>query len=138
MPTGEARMKARVHSSIPWIASTLLVAACAGGVRQSRPDRNVISEQELQAAGSTDAYNVVQALRPLWLQKRGPSTITLQESVKVYLDGALLGGPEYLRQIDVLSVSTIRYMDALEATQRWGLDHGQGAIVVVSRRGSRR
>jgi hypothetical protein len=127
-----------MHSSISWIASALLMGACAGSLSQGRSDRNVISEQELQAAAATDAYNVVQALRPLWLQKRGPSTITLQESVKVYLDGSLLGGPEYLRQIDVLTVSAIRYMDALEATQRWGLDHGQGAIVVVSRRGSRR
>lgn len=94
----------------------------------------MISEADIRAAGSSDAFYVVQSLRPRWLQLRGPATISLRESVKVYLDGSLLGGPEYLRQINVQTISTIRYLDALEATQRWGLDHGHGAILVITRR----
>jgi len=57
----------------------------------------------------------------------------LQESIKVYLDGSLMGGPEQLRQIQVRSISSIRFLDGLEATNRWGLDHGLGAIVVSTR-----
>lgn len=118
------------------VALVVLGSSCASrsGAPAPRIDRNTISEAEILAAGSSDAYAIVQSLRPQWLQIRGPSTITLTESVKVYLDGSLLGGPDYLRQINALTISSIRYLDALEATQRWGLDHGHGAIVVISRR----
>jgi hypothetical protein len=44
-----------------------------------------------------------------------------------------MGGTDQLRQILVRSITTIRYMDALEATNRWGLDHGLGAILVSTR-----
>ena len=113
----------------------LFAMACAGAGQTGRVDRNVIAATEIQEAGFGNAYLIVEALRPLWLQKRGPSSIHLEESVKVYLDGTLLGGPDYLRQISVQTVEVIQYMDAIEATQRWGMDHGHGAIVVVSRRG---
>jgi hypothetical protein len=54
--------------------------------------------------------------------------------VKVYLDGSLLGGTESLRQITTRSISTIRYLNGLEASERWGLDHDLGAIVVTTRK----
>jgi hypothetical protein len=54
--------------------------------------------------------------------------------IKVYLDGTLLGGPDQLRQIMIRSITTIRWMDGLAASERWGLDHGAGAIVVSTRR----
>jgi hypothetical protein len=76
----------------------------------------------------------VQSLRPRWLRISSPTTLTGRETIKVYLDGSLLGGPEQLQQITTSSISSIRFLDANEATQRWGLDHGQGAIVVSTRR----
>lgn len=129
-----------VPSRVAYISLLLMVAACAGRSAGSgtRVDRALISEEELRAAGYHDAYSTVQLLRPQWLNRRGPSTITLRESVKVYLDGSLLGGPEYLQQITVSSISSMRYLDGIEATQRWGLDHGLGAILVISRRGEGR
>lgn len=123
-------------SRVSWIALLLIVAAC--GARSvapgTRPDRNLISEEEMKAAGYHDALSTIQLLRPQWLNRRGPSTINLKESVKVYLDGSLLGGPEHLQRITVSSISTMRYLDAIEATQRWGLDHGLGAILVITRK----
>ena len=91
----------------------------------------------MQAAGYTDALTTVQSLRPQWLHHRGATSINLPETVKVYLDDSLLGGPEQLRQITIRSISSMRYFDGLQASQRWGLDHGMGAIVVSTRRESR-
>jgi hypothetical protein len=96
----------------------------------------MITLDEMRTAGYQDVLTTVQSLRPNWLNSRGESSITQQESIKVYLDGSLLGGPEYLSQITTRSISTIRFLDGLEATQRWGLDHGLGAIVVSPRRDS--
>jgi len=86
----------------------------------------------LRGARFQDAFTAVQSLRPQWLRLRG-STSLRRETIKVYLDDALMGGPEQLRYITTSSISSIRFLDANEATQRWGLDHGQGAIVVSTR-----
>lgn len=96
-------------------------------------ERNLLSAVEMQKAGYQDAFTTVQSLRPQWLQRRGASSFGRGESIKVYLDGSLLGGPETLRQITTRSISTIRYMDGIQASERWGLDHGLGAIVVSTR-----
>jgi hypothetical protein len=117
-------------------ALVLLLGACATTATERRggaADPNLITTAELQAAGHVDAWGVVQALRPHWLRHRGPTTITGRETIKVYLDGLLLGGPDQLQQITTSSIASLRFLDAHEATQRWGLDHGQGAIVVSTR-----
>jgi hypothetical protein len=111
--------------------------ACSSSSKSSTPsprsDRNVLTLEEISRAGSQDAYSAVQALRPHWLSVRGPSSFRQQATVKVYLDGNLMGGPDNLRQISIHSISSMRHMDGLEATQRYGLDHGQGAILVFTR-----
>lgn len=85
-------------------------------------------------AGYPDAFTTVQSLRPQWLQRRGSTSLRGGEvQIKVYLDGTLLGGPENLRQITTRSISSIRYLDGLQASERFGFDHGQGAIVVSTR-----
>jgi hypothetical protein len=114
----------------------LLLASCSAraGTRVNRDQRTALLAEEMQAAGYSDALTTVQSLRPNWLRKRGASSITTVETIKVYLDDSLLGGPETLQQITIRSIASIRYFDGLEATQRWGLDHGQGAIVVSTRR----
>jgi hypothetical protein len=114
----------------------VLVAGCSArsgnGGTERRP-ANVITTAELDASGHGDAFSLVQSLRPQWLRVRGPSSLNLREIVRVYLDGSMLGGPDHLRQISTHSIATLRYLDGLEATQRWGLDHGAGAIVVSTR-----
>jgi hypothetical protein len=118
------------------LVALLAIPACSTKAARSsaRVDSRMITLEEMRSAGYQDALTTVQSLRPNWLNSRGASSITQQETIKVYLDGSLLGGPEYLSQITMRSISTIRFLDGLEATQRWGLDHGLGAIVVSTRR----
>jgi hypothetical protein len=117
----------------------LVLAACAAVPSQrgtSAADRNVITAEEMRAVGLPDAFRVVQSLRPQWLRPRGSTSLGRETTIKVYLDGSLLGGPDQLQQIAASSISSIRFLDGNEATQRWGLDHGQGAIVVSTRVGA--
>ena len=85
--------------------------------------------------GARDVLTAVQQLRPHWLSVRGASSINNVETVKVYLDGSLLGGPQQLRQLSTQSVSSVRHLSGIDASQRYGLDHGQGAILVFTRPG---
>lgn len=122
--------------------TVLLVLLCAGlaacGARSSegnpRANRNIITEVEIASSSHTDAYALLQSMRPQWLRARGTSSLNAPASIRVYLDGSMLGGVEHLRQITTRSLGEIRFLDGLEATQRWGLDHGAGAIMLTTRR----
>ena len=118
------------------IAVVSMACSSAGTSNSSTPraDRSQLTIEEITRTGSQDAYSAVQMLRPQWLTKRGTSSVNLTETIKVYLDGNLMGGPEFLRQIPTNSINNIRHLDGLEATQRYGLDHGVGAILVFTRR----
>jgi hypothetical protein len=112
-----------------------LVAACAtsSGGAGSRSNTSVLTAEEIQAAGFNDAFSAVQSMRPQWLRVRGSGSMSSREQVQVYLDGSRLGGTDQLRSIATSSINRIQYYDGLEASQRYGLGHGAGAIVVTTR-----
>jgi hypothetical protein len=116
----------------------LTIGACASQTARSEAPastRNTLTADEMLKAGYPDAFMTVQSLRPNWLRTHGTTSFSRSaNSIKVYLDDALLGGPESLRSITMRSISMIRYLDGLQASERWGLDHSNGAIVVVTRR----
>ena len=122
-----------------WLGVFLVLAvACSSATGQRRATRQqgIITTQEIDAARYRSAFVVVEALRPLWVRPRGRTSFRARESVKVYLDDSLLGEPDQLKQITTNSIASIRFVDSNEATMRWGLDHGHGAIVVSTRRES--
>ena len=49
-----------------------------------------------------------------------------------YLDGNLLGPAAELRRVPTAIVSQLRFMDGREATTRYGSNHGNGAIMVIT------
>ena len=116
-------------------ALLILVAACSASRQGTTAGsaRNQLSFEEMQQSGYPDAFTTVQTLRPQWLVKRG-ATSSRSQTIKVYLDGSLLGGPDNLRQITTRSISYIQYLPGLQASERYGLDHDMGAIIVTTRR----
>lgn len=90
----------------------------------------------MRAAVAADAFELVQSLRPLWLNKRGPQTdvrlpaAPKEGDVVVYLDRARLGGRDALREIAAASLVSIEFLDAAKASYRFGRGHPYGAIVL--------
>ena len=118
------------------LSALVLAAGCASaGNRdtQTSSDRNVLTAEDLQNSGLQSAYTAVQTLRPHWLRQRGPSSINVPVELRVYLDSNLMGGPEFLRNINIQSITSMKFLSGMEATQRYGLDHGMGAIIVLTR-----
>ena len=111
----------------------LLSGACASGqgATGQRVDRNVITREQVQQNSYRNAYEAVESLRPTWLVKR-PDGLTVQREVLVYLDNARLGGVEALRQIAAAQILRITWIDAGTAVNRWGVDHSQGVIMVIT------
>jgi hypothetical protein len=112
----------------------LLTGACASGQRATgqRADRNLITREQIQQNGYRTAYDAVEALRPTWLISR-PDGLTVQREVLAYLDNSRLGGIETLRQVSAAQILRITWIDGATAVNRWGVDHSQGVIMVITR-----
>ncbi len=99
-----------------------------------KQDPNLISAEEIRETNAADAYDAVARLRANRLRKRGVSSINCEGTILVYQDGMRFGGPGSLRQISAGMIESISYLDGMQATQRFGVDHGNGAILAATRR----
>jgi hypothetical protein len=92
----------------------------------------VISEQEIGSSRGTNAYEVVERIRPLYLT----SQLDLMPDAErqVYLNGVRLGGLNELRMIPAREVKEIRFVRAIDGGV-YGVGRSGGAIYVTSRPG---
>lgn len=117
------------------LLAALTLTACGTGQPGSpRPNSDQITRVEIDEAGPSDLYTLVQNLRPLWLRERGAVSFTDETDVVVYLDGTRMGGRESLRGIHSSNVETLQFYNAQRATARFGVGHVNGAILVTTRR----
>lgn len=94
---------------------------------------DLITREEIQAfaPNAQTAYDVVKQLRSLWLQQRGVSSMTqTAHEVQIYVNGILRGGPSTLAEIRGSEVLELQRLRPIDATQRYGVDHENGAILV--------
>ncbi len=110
----------------------LTMAACAspGTPRASRPNPDLITRAEIEEAGPSSAYDLIQKLRPTWLRKRGNTSFTQDTDLVVYLDGTRMGNRDALRNVSTNYIQSIEYLDSRRATNRFGTGHVAGAILI--------
>ena len=99
-----------------------------------RGSRDRITSDELATVDAQNALQAIQRLRPSFLQTRGGGSSSLTQGaqdVVVYVDQTRMGGPSTLAQIQITDVKEIQYLNASDATQRYGTGHSAGAIVVI-------
>ena len=114
--------------------AVITVFACGTGQPGTpRPNADLISRIEIDEAGPSDLFTLVQNLRPIWLRERGATSFTDETDVVVYLDGTRMGGRESLRGIHSSNVETLQFLNAQRATARFGIGHVNGAIAVTTR-----
>ena len=121
--------------AVTWV---FILVACASGVGETGTgrDRNLITLDEIDATRATNALDLVQQLRPNWLRGRGPVSIgrNTPDLPVIYVDGIRSGDPNALERVAAQIVFEIRYLAGPDASQRFGLDHAGGAILVNTRR----
>ncbi|MFL5581083.1 MAG: hypothetical protein ACJ8AO_11975 [Gemmatimonadaceae bacterium] len=102
--------------------------------RATRRNFDVITREEIEQRAWSSVFDLVSTLRPQWIRQRGPDSFTGQATpVQAYLDNTRLAGIAALASISTAGLHSVEYLDGVEATARWGLDHGQGAIVLRTR-----
>lgn len=103
-------------------------------VPRARRTLNSITYEEVRTSQVSDAYQLIQNLRPSWLRTpRGPTSINNHIDVAVFKDGVRLGSREALSSIPVIAIRTLRFYTAVEARQKFGGQTGTGAIEIYTR-----
>jgi hypothetical protein len=116
------------------LVGLLAVAACAstaGTGPQIRQD--VITGEEIERSRVSNLYQLVERLRPRWLELRSPQSFTSTTQVVVYQGQSYLGGVEILRQFGKDTAHRLIYLDGSTASATLpGLVTRQveGAIVI--------
>jgi hypothetical protein len=120
----------------------LVMIACGGGGGASQPSTtarpirgpaDLISEGEINAGVYQNALEIVQSLRPAMLRPRGTSSGG--GPVVLYVDNVKMtdvsGG---LATVPSSRVREIRFINANDATTRWGTGHASGVILLTTKR----
>jgi len=121
----------------------LMLAACGSVRAGSSPTgfagdkRNYISYEEIKATrspGST-AWDLISQIRPNFLRTRGASSLRdlTPTGAVIYLDGVLYGKLESLKSLNIDDIREIEFINASDATTRFGTDHLGGAILIRTR-----
>jgi len=115
--------------------ATAASPASPAAARRARIQRDLITQEEIDAAQVATAYDVVQRLRPQWLRNRGGPVPDPDGSVevRVYYNSQPMGGVEALRDYTAGQVATLRYFDPINARTMYGPGNGRGVIVVTGR-----
>ena len=127
----------------PWMAGALALSivlpACAssgGSSGSAGSDSDVITQEELQADPAADLLTLIQGLRPRWMRGRGTTGFGGPTPPAVIVDGIEQPGRvDALRAIRATDVEEVRYMNARDATTRYGPGMDSGAILITRRRG---
>lgn len=116
----------------------LVLIGCGGRAARSVAPAtgNMLGPDEFGNSQMSSAYDVINSLRPHWLQSRGPQSLTNQSAgaLMVYVDNTRMGSVEVLRQLRPGVVESAQYLGASEATMRFGSNHAGGAILINTRR----
>ena len=136
-------MRTTLSKTVPVTTAALLlllaVTACGSGgagTRAPRGSMDRMTAEELEADAAQDLFSVLQRRRPRWLQNRAPATAQGRQQIAVILDGVRQqGSVEVLRNIKTSDVQEVWFVNARDATTRYGTDMTAGAIEIVTKRG---
>lgn len=123
-------------------------AAAASGTAAParRGNANLIVESEFTKVEAANLFEAIQRLRPAMLRGRGTTTLGTSNSdpgigrpnlgtPEVFLDESHYGDVSALTNISVVSVKEVRFLNASEATTKWGTGYTSGVIQVITKTG---
>jgi outer membrane cobalamin receptor len=101
----------------------------------------LITQEEIDKSTAADAYDLIQKLRPAWFTRRGVGSGQattdavggMDDGVRVvaYVDGIRWAD---LSTLTVERIKEVRYLNASDATTKYGTGHTAGAIEVTTKR----
>lgn len=109
----------------------------AANAAPKRGNATLITQSEIEATHLETVYDVVERLRPNWFRTRGGrsevSAGAASSMLKAYLNSSPLGDVNTLRSVQAASVKEVQFLNAADATTRFGTGHDSGVILVTSK-----
>jgi hypothetical protein len=124
----------RTGTAVVTFAVALAASGCASGGAagtgaSARGTSTRIVQEELTNLNQLSALAAIQRLRPNWLRTRTGTP------PRVHVDGNFqMGGIETLRTIPIAEIQEMEYLNAADATTRFGTNYVSGAILVRTKR----
>lgn len=119
------------------LAVGLVFSACASAPSSGTSRRaNLITAEEIESVNASNLYEVVERLRPRWLDIRARRSFNSVTQLVVFQGQTYLGGPDMLRQFGKDAAQSIRYLDGATASATlpgMGTRQLEGAIVIEAR-----
>src|SRR5438105_11488913 len=123
-----------VYARVAVLFALVSSIACTTGrsATVGRVDRELITREQMEKNHFTTAYDAVESLHSNWLRAKGTDSFATPTEVVVYVNENRVGGVDALKNIAVQTITSIRHIDGLSASARWGVGHGQGVILVTT------
>ncbi|MFB6240877.1 MAG: TonB-dependent receptor plug domain-containing protein [Gemmatimonadota bacterium] len=129
------------RTTLTTVAMTLAAGLACGGMGGGGGGggtATLTSQQIREVQSQYDSmFEVIQNLRPMWLQTRGNVSFRDPEAQNpaVFVDGVEQGRVEALRRIDPADVEQAEFLSASDATTRYGTGYPGGIIRISTRSG---
>lgn len=123
----------RVGPIVLAVLLMLSTAGCGSTGPRVEYDPNRLSRHDMEAVDVSTLYEVIQRLRPRWLDVRSSRSFETETRIFVFQDQTLLGGIEVLRQLTADMAAEIEYLDGPTASNTLpglGSTHVEGAIII--------
>lgn len=122
---------------VPVVLVVTLAACTAAPYRDptAAPDREVITQDQIEASHGTTAYDVIRKVHGNFLSYRGRTSIkdTVTAMPIVFMDDMAYGPVSVLRNIPASEIAEIRLYRAWEAVIKYGTGLPGGAIAIYTR-----
>lgn len=109
-------LRATIQSAFSLLLCVAIVGCASTGDPRTSGSTTLLTYEEMADAPASNVYEIVDRLRPRWLQVRGPLSLDGQSQILVYLNQTYLGGPGILQEFDLEQIQRIRYLDGPRAS----------------------
>ena len=123
----------RFITVISFLSLVVLTGCATTNSKATYIPHNLIQLEQIRHQPATDAYDLIRALRPRWLQSRRHRSNHFNKTAPfatVYVNDSRYGDIDSLREIPAEQIKEIRFMNASEAAIRFGLNTSGGAILI--------
>ncbi|MFQ5637560.1 MAG: hypothetical protein ACE5IR_06145 [bacterium] len=125
------------YLSIAFFLFVIGIAACSSTTgakaKKGQYSRNRISAEDIMSHSTSTAYEIIQRLRPIWLQGRGRKALLSEQASYpvVYVNGRKHGTLGSLSNFSAHEITEIRFYSAADATTKFGTNHPSGVIDII-------
>jgi outer membrane receptor for ferrienterochelin and colicin len=144
-----ARPRRTAARSTAIAGALLAVLACGGSQREPGrlppPAARVVTAEQIAKSGAKSGWDAIRLTvrtvstrqksgrRPVRIERRGNSSLYLDDQVQVFVDGLRIFEFQVLDDMPASDIARIEVLSGLDATTRYGTNAADGVILIYTR-----